>query len=189
MNYGQGIPHLPLYSPEPEPQAFVYQPEHREDYRPHYRSNTAPEYPTYLPRVESYPKIESSPKSPPIESHPGNLDRPSYNSFRSTEPPAPQAPQKSCGTHSVKSGENMFRIAKKLGVSLDALKAANPNVNPETMSTSTILNIPCVIDVDSSPKAKRFRPSPVEPVEPVKPKEPSKPSEALELPKLMGRRR
>ena len=44
--------------------------------------------------------------------------------------------------YKVKKGDTMWGIAQKLGVSLAALKAANPKVDPMTMRVGTILVIP-----------------------------------------------
>jgi LysM repeat protein len=45
-------------------------------------------------------------------------------------------------THTVKAGESPYSIAKKYGVKLDALLAANPNVNPKRLKVGQTLNIP-----------------------------------------------
>ncbi len=45
-------------------------------------------------------------------------------------------------TYTVKAGDTMWGIAQKLGISLAALKAANPKVDPTTMRVGTVLVIP-----------------------------------------------
>jgi LysM repeat protein len=45
-------------------------------------------------------------------------------------------------THAVTSGETEAAIARKLGVKLSALQAANPGVNPSKLHVGQILNIP-----------------------------------------------
>jgi LysM repeat protein len=59
---------------------------------------------------------------PPPNSHP-------------TPPPAAK-------THSVAAGETMASIARKYGITLEALRAANPLVEPRHMRPGTTLNIP-----------------------------------------------
>ena len=45
-------------------------------------------------------------------------------------------------SYTVKSGDTLGQIAQNLNVSLAALMAANPNVNPNSMSIGQKLNIP-----------------------------------------------
>lgn len=58
-------------------------------------------------------------------------------------------------THTVKAGEDMGGIAYRYGISVPALMAANPDVNPNLMSIGTVLIIPAssssVISQDSLP--------------------------------------
>jgi LysM repeat protein len=44
--------------------------------------------------------------------------------------------------YKVKPGDTMWAIAQKYGISLAALKAANPKVDPQAMRVGTILIIP-----------------------------------------------
>jgi len=44
--------------------------------------------------------------------------------------------------YKVKKGDTMWAISQEFGVSLAALKAANPDVDPERMAVGTILIIP-----------------------------------------------
>ena len=53
-------------------------------------------------------------------------------------PPATATPR----TYTVKAGDDMSGIALRFRVSLDALKAANPEVNPRLMKIGTVLIIP-----------------------------------------------
>ncbi|HUA67843.1 MAG TPA: LysM domain-containing protein, partial [Candidatus Saccharimonadales bacterium] len=45
-------------------------------------------------------------------------------------------------THTVVAGETAIRIARHYGVSLDALLAANPGLEPRRMRVGQVLNIP-----------------------------------------------
>ena len=46
------------------------------------------------------------------------------------------------GTHTVAAGETAVRIARRYGITLDALLAANPGLEPRRMHVGQILNIP-----------------------------------------------
>ncbi len=46
------------------------------------------------------------------------------------------------GTYTVMKGDTMWDISQELGVSLEALKAANPTVDPNAMRVGTVLVIP-----------------------------------------------
>jgi len=45
-------------------------------------------------------------------------------------------------THTVQSGETLFAIARKYGVKLDALLAANPGLDPKRLKVGQTLNVP-----------------------------------------------
>ena len=61
----------------------------------------------------------------------------------SQDHPVHSAPAKSIlGTHTVVAGETAVRIARRYGISLDALLAANPGLEPRRMRVGQILNIP-----------------------------------------------
>jgi len=58
-------------------------------------------------------------------------------------PPKPAAPRISQPrTHTVAGGETLAAIARKHGVSLSALQAANPGVSPKKMRVGQVLNLP-----------------------------------------------
>ncbi len=54
---------------------------------------------------------------------------------------SPSAPSPST-TYTVESGDTLGAIAKKLGVSLNALQQANPDVNPSKLKVGQKLNVP-----------------------------------------------
>jgi LysM repeat protein len=62
------------------------------------------------------------------------------SSSSGTKPQKPAKPQ--VRTYAVKSGETMAAIARKQGVSLTALQAANPSVNPKKLRAGQTLNLP-----------------------------------------------
>jgi LysM repeat protein len=45
-------------------------------------------------------------------------------------------------TYTVKSGDTMWAISQKLGITLKALKDANPTVNPAKMRIGSVLIVP-----------------------------------------------
>jgi len=45
-------------------------------------------------------------------------------------------------TYTIKSGDTLSQIAQKFNISLNALTAANPNVNPNSMSIGQVIKIP-----------------------------------------------
>ncbi|MBI5773275.1 MAG: LysM peptidoglycan-binding domain-containing protein [Verrucomicrobia bacterium] len=56
-------------------------------------------------------------------------------------PPAPRAAGE-MKTYAVKAGDNPGSIARRHGITLEALKAANPNLNPTKLQIGQSLNIP-----------------------------------------------
>jgi LysM repeat protein len=56
--------------------------------------------------------------------------------------PLPAKPIAKPRTHVVASGETLAAIARKLGISLTALEAANPDVNPKKLRAGQTLNLP-----------------------------------------------
>ena len=49
-------------------------------------------------------------------------------------------------THTVVAGETAVRIARQYGVTLDALQAANPGMEPRRMRVGQVLNIPSAVN-------------------------------------------
>jgi LysM repeat protein len=58
------------------------------------------------------------------------------------EPPPTAEPTAARKTYKVKAGDTMWEIAQKFGISVAALKKANPKVDPYKMRVGTILVIP-----------------------------------------------
>ena len=61
---------------------------------------------------------------------------------RPTTPTNPRPPANRTRTHTVAARETPAAIARKYGVSLNALLAANPGLNPKKMHVGQILNLP-----------------------------------------------
>ena len=57
--------------------------------------------------------------------------------------------------HTLASGEFISTLAKKYGVSIDAILAANPGINPSRMQIGQKVNIP-----PPAPKAPASAPAP-----------------------------
>ena len=89
--------------------------------------------PTIVPLPTDTPEIVLTPSATPP---PTNTLAPSP-----TTPPTP-TPTPEPVTYTVTEKDDMFGVALRYGVSLDALKAANPTVIPNMMSVGTVLIIP-----------------------------------------------
>jgi LysM repeat protein len=75
--------------------------------------------------------------SPPQTANPTSV-QPAQIVAANPKPPAVATPR----THTVAAGETEAAIARKFGVKLDILQAANPGVNPSKLRIGQILNIP-----------------------------------------------
>ena len=87
------------------------------------------------------PAPSPSPTSAPTDLY---AQSPAPSEMASTAPEASTAPTTPAGssTYKVKAGDTMWAISQKLGVSLSALKAANPKIDPTKMKIGEILSIP-----------------------------------------------
>jgi LysM repeat protein len=61
--------------------------------------------------------------------------------FHTTPAPLP-APTQTKRTYTVRSGETMAEVARKFGVSLAKLQAANPTIEPRRLRAGQTLNLP-----------------------------------------------
>lgn len=89
--------------------------------------------PTIVPLPTDTPAVALTPSVTPL---PTNTLAPSP-----TTPPT-STPTPEPVTYTVTEKDDMFGVALRYGVSLDALKAANPTVIPNMMSVGTVLIIP-----------------------------------------------
>ena len=87
----------------------------------------------------SAPASTGSPTPDDVSTAPAN-PAPATTAASATHP-APAKPAKP-RTHTVAAGETMAAIARKTGVSLTALQAANPTVTPKKMHVGQVLNLP-----------------------------------------------
>jgi LysM repeat protein len=85
------------------------------------------------PPSSRYPSGSRTPPSQTTPSSPGS-------SITSKPSPFTSVPSKR--THAVQSGETLSWVAKRYGVTLTALKAANPKVDPNRVRPGTVLNLP-----------------------------------------------
>jgi LysM repeat protein len=73
---------------------------------------------------------------------PTDIFVPSEPSAEPTQAPEPAETAAAGKTYKVKRGDTMWAIAEKFGVTLKALRAANPDVEPSSMRVGTVLVIP-----------------------------------------------
>lgn len=100
---------------------------------------------------QSHPQLMSSNASPqatapaPIPapaSADGNDHARTGATLATANNPAGATASVSVRTHKVQSGETLAAIARKYGISLDALEAANPQVRPTRLQVGALLNVP-----------------------------------------------
>ncbi len=91
--------------------------------------------PTPVPTKEATP--EPTKEATP-EPTPSPTEAPAETSEPTPEPIIVQAP----GTHTVQAGENLFRIALRYSLSVDALAQANGITNPALVYVGQVLKIP-----------------------------------------------
>ncbi len=85
--------------------------------------------------------VAQSPANPILPQPPENVSAParSTSEDQSAHSAAARAAPR---THKVMAGETAIRIARRYGVSLDALLTANPGLEPRRMRVGQVLNIP-----------------------------------------------
>lgn len=66
-------------------------------------------------------------------------------------------------TYAVKTADDMFGIAYQFGISVSALKTANPKVHPNYMGVGTVLVIPVTPTPPSSKGTQSIQPTPASP--------------------------
>ena len=82
--------------------------------------------------------VSAAPSRPSMSPN-GRMITPLPETVRPAPTPTPAA---SYRTHSVKAGETPTIIARRYGVSVNALMSANPRIDPRRMKVGTVLRIP-----------------------------------------------
>lgn len=82
------------------------------------------------------------PTANPVSPQPAQNTSTPGRTFAEDRPAHPAAAKETLRAHTVVAGETAVRIARRYGVSLDALLAANPGLEPRRMRVGQILNIP-----------------------------------------------
>ena len=100
---------------------------------------TAPPNPSPAPSNSQTP-TSGSPTPDDISSQPNTAPQPAptRSSHPTPSPPAKPKPH----THTVATGETLAAIARKSGVSLNSLLAANPGVDPKKLHVGQTVNLP-----------------------------------------------
>jgi len=88
--------------------------------------------------LEATPGVTSAELVPYHTLTPGSTPTPLPGATSTPAPPPSATPL----THTVQQGEEMFGIALRYGVTLNALRAANPGVDPDMLYVGTVLIIP-----------------------------------------------
>ncbi|HON06698.1 MAG TPA: LysM peptidoglycan-binding domain-containing protein [Verrucomicrobiota bacterium] len=110
---------------------------------------------TNLPSItfSNPPMVDFTPVyQPPVVSNPPVVVNPVHHTTSMTPPPVgvgvgvgtvePQPMSSGIIEHKIESGESFATIAKKYGVSVDAIIKANPNVNPRRLQIGQIVKVP-----------------------------------------------
>lgn len=109
---------------------------------------------TNLPSItfSNPPMVDTTPVyQPPVVSNPPVVVNPVPHNISITPPPVgvgvgigvePQPMSSGIIEHKIESGESFATIAKKYGVSVDAIIKANPNVNPRRLQIGQIVKVP-----------------------------------------------
>ena len=79
--------------------------------------------------------------SPTTEEQPAAAANHSYSTPTTSARPQP-VPAAKPRTHTVQAGETLASIARKAGISLAAIRAANPDINPKKMRVGQAVKIP-----------------------------------------------
>ena len=95
--------------------------------------------PTSVPTASPSPKPTATPKPIALTPYASPTATPTATAPQSTPSPTPSPTPY---IYTVKKGDTLLGIALKLGVTLKALKEANPGINPTALSVGTKLIVP-----------------------------------------------
>jgi tetratricopeptide (TPR) repeat protein len=87
-------------------------------------------------------RATAQPPANPISPQPAQPVSTPVNSSGGIRPAHSTATKSTLRTHTVAAGETAVRIARRYGISLDALLAANSGLEPKRMRVGQVLNIP-----------------------------------------------
>lgn len=87
------------------------------------------------------PAVNPSPNYQPIPTAPTTTVPPLYPSTPSTTPVSPSSPSIGGTTHTVSSGESLWGLSRKYGVSVDEIRSAN-GISGDLIRTGQVLSIP-----------------------------------------------
>ncbi len=85
---------------------------------------------------------DATPPTPSSTERPPSVSPPSHRNPTEHVTPLPPSSSSAAKTHTIKSGETIYSIAKKYGVSQRSLEAANPTLNPKKMKVGQTVKIP-----------------------------------------------
>lgn len=115
--------------------------------------------PTIVPLPTDTPSIALTPSATPLPT----------NTLAPSPTPSPTlTPTPKPVTYTVTENDDMFGVALRYGVSLDALKAANPSVIPNMMGVGTVLIIPITPTPVSEDSGLGFATPTPDPLSPLK---------------------
>lgn len=106
-----------------------------ESWQAYYTANGGHPGATNPPAINPQPPVAIQPQNP-VTAHPTPPPAPK------PAPPKPAKTTKVLGTYAVKSGDTLAAIARKYGVKLDALLAANPGLDARHMHVGQTVTIP-----------------------------------------------
>jgi len=106
-------------------------------WRAYYASQQAAQNQSSAPSDHPAPQLPANPTAQPV-----STGSPPPKSLAEDQPVRSTPARTATRTHTVVAGETAVRIARRYGVSLDALLAANPGLEPRRMRVGQVLKIP-----------------------------------------------
>jgi hypothetical protein len=94
-----------------------------------------------LARLQAFPTNSTTPV-PTNRPAPFGTRSPVSTPSTNPAPQTPVPPPPATRTHTVRGGETAFGIAKRYGITVEALSSANPGVDPRRLRTGQVLKLP-----------------------------------------------